>query len=208
MKVKSLALDQAQFKFSEDNALAFKGYASKFGGIDSYGDQVVPGAYAKTLENRSRPVMLRWQHYGPVIGKFTLIKEDDEGLYVEGELTKGHRGAEDAAALLRHGAISGLSIGYVATNEESSGGINYLKEIELIEISVVEQPADLAAQVEDMKFAGCETLKDVEAVIRRDLGFTRTEATGIVSAVKAATRSDSEGQETQNILETINKAFT
>lgn len=201
-KSKALSLDAAQFKFVEDDTgLKFEGYASVFGGIDSYGDQVEPGAYAKTLENRARPILLRWQHYGPVIGKFLEMFEDDRGLYVKGELTPGHSVAEDTAASLKHGSVAGLSIGYFVKSSRQEGEVKVLEEIELIEISIVEQPADTAAQISD--------LKDVEASIRRDYGFTRSDATAIVASVKAATQRDSvEQKERDEALNILNSAFT
>lgn len=181
METKELSLQQTQVKMGAEGNLTFSGYASVFGGLDSYGDTVVPGAYKTTLENRERPVQLRWNHYGPVIGKFTDIYEDEKGLFVEGELTKGHSTAEDAAALLRHGAISGLSIGYSVKDSEQDGVIRKLKDIELYEISVVESPADNNAHISSIKSA--EKLKDIEAVLRSK-GFSQKEATEIVAQVK------------------------
>ena len=181
MEHKELALSKCEIKMGAEGALKFSGYASVFDGLDSYGDTIKAGAYKATLEDRNRPIQLRWNHYGPVIGKFTEIYEDEIGLHVEGELTKGHTAAEDTAALLRHGAISGLSIGYIVKDFEQNGVVRELKEIELIEISVVESPADNAAHITTIKSAA--KLKDIEAVLRQK-GFSQTEATEIVATVK------------------------
>lgn len=164
-----------------EGSLQFSGYASMFDGLDSYGDTIKAGAYKNTLMDRDRPIQLRWNHYGPVIGKFTELYEDERGLYVSGELTKGHSVAEDTAALLRHGAISGMSIGYIVKDEEQQGVIRALKEIELIEISIVETPADNNAHITSLKSA--TKLKDVEQILRHK-GFSQKEATEIVAAVK------------------------
>lgn len=182
MQVKHLSLAASEIKFGAEGSLQFSGYASTFGGVDSYGDTIAKGAYIKTLEDRDRPVAMRWNHYGPIIGKYTSMKEDDIGLFVEGELTKGHSEAENVAALLRHGAISGLSIGYIAKQSEQEGPIRKLTEIKLIEISVVEEPADLGAQITTLK--SCEKLKDVESVLRLKHGISQRDATAIVAAVK------------------------
>lgn len=183
METKNLSIESAEIKMGAEGNLKFEGYASVFGGVDSYGDTIAQGAYKNTLVDRDRPVQLRWNHYGPVIGKYTEIYEDEKGLYVKGELTKGHSAAEDAAALLRHRAISGLSIGYIvkdaSDNMPHAGRL--LKEIELIEISVVEEPADNAARISSVKSA--ETLKDVESILRQK-GFSQKEATEIVVQVK------------------------
>lgn len=181
MDHKHLNLSETEIKMGAEGGLEFAGYASVFGGVDAYGDTIIAGAYKNTLNNRQRPVQLRWNHYGPVIGKFTEMYEDEKGLYVKGELTKGHSVAEDTAALLRHQAISGLSIGYVVKDYAENGVIRELKEIELHEISVVETPADTAAQISSVKSA--ERLKDVEQFLRQK-GLTQAEATATVATVK------------------------
>jgi HK97 family phage prohead protease len=189
METKELALQQTKVKMGAEGNLKFSGYASVFNGIDSYGDMIMPGAYKNTIVDRERPIQLRWNHYGPVIGKFTEVYEDEKGLFVEGELTKGHSTAEDAAALLRHGAISGLSIGYVAKDEEQDGVIRKLKEIDLFEISLVESPADNNAHISSIKSA--EKLKDIESVLRQK-GFSQKEATEIVAKVKKIVHGERE----------------
>lgn len=207
MEHKLLTLKNTEFKFGNEGSLQFTGYASVFGGVDSYGDMIMPGAYAKTLANRERPVQLRWNHYGPVIGKYTEIYEDEKGLVVSGELTKGHSVAEDAAALLRHGAIDGLSIGYITKDSEQDGVIRKLKEIELLEISVVEEPADNAARISGIKadLQECDSLKEIESVLRNRNGLTQSESTAIVSAVKRVIqRSDCADTELLETLKNFN----
>lgn len=123
------------------------------------------------------------------------IKEDDHGLWVEGELTPGHSVADDAYALLKHGAVSGLSIGYRVVNgtQNETGGLD-LKEIDLIEISVVESPADLSAQIGDVKSAieDADSYKEIERVLRDAGRFSRTEAQMLVSRLKSLVQSESE----------------
>ncbi len=202
MQLKTLSLKASEIKFDEDGNLKFSGYASVFGGVDSYNDQVIPGAYSETIKNRTRPIALRWNHYGPIIGKFTNILEDETGLFVEGELTKGHSVAENVAASLRHGAISGLSIGYYPVKWEQDGDLRKLTQIELREISVVEEPADLDAQITDLKT--CESLKDIEAVLRHKHGFSQKEATVMVAAVKRVDKHREGVSQTNDTLNLLN----
>jgi hypothetical protein len=67
-----------------------------------------------------------------------------------------------------------------------------LKEIELVEISVVEEPADLAARIGDVKswLEGCDSLKDIEARLRDAAGFSRADATALVSRIKAISHGE------------------
>ena len=202
MELKSLALNAAEIKMGAEGGLSFSGYASMFNGLDSYGDMIMPGAYKSTLEGRDRPIQLRWNHYGDVIGKFTEIYEDEKGLFVSGELTKGHSVAENVAALLRHGAISGLSIGYVAKDAEQDGVVRKLKEIELHEISIVESPADNNAHVSSVKSA--TKLSEVEKFLRAK-GLSQAEATATVAAVKQI-HGEREEDESKAVLELL-KSF-
>lgn len=194
MKHKLLSLDATQVKFANSGeAPTFKGYASVFNGLDSYGDMIAPGAYTKTLENRDRPIRMRWNHFGPVIGKFTEIREDETGLWVEGELTPGHSVAQDAAASLKHGAVDGLSIGFRVLDAEDRGEARLLKEIELVEISIVEEPADQNALISGIKSQIDEagSLKEIEALLRDAAGLSRKNAAALVSRVRILQQSDS-----------------
>lgn len=192
MQIKHLALEAAEIKFA-DKGRHFSGYASVFNGIDTYGDTILPGAFKHTLKNRTRRVQMRWNHFGPVIGKWTQLAEDDMGLRVEGELTSGHSVAEDAYALLKHGAIDGLSIGYFPVDAKELGDDKReLKKIELVEISIVESPADLAAKIGSVKsaFDAAESLKEVERLLRDLTGLSRSDALAIVSRIKSIMRGD------------------
>ena len=205
MKHKLLDIQNIEFKFDEEKAGSFSGYASVFGGVDAYGDTIIEGAYKKTIANRSRPVQLRWNHYGDVIGKWTRIEEDEKGLYVEGELTPGHSKAQDVYALLKHGAISGLSIGYrpVKYEENDNGGYD-LKEIELVEISVVESPADNAAHVADIKnLDEAKSYKEIEAYLRDAHNLSRSEAVAVVSRTKAIALGEQAEEEKTTINPSI-----
>lgn len=195
MKHKLLSLDVADVKMAEEgDGYAFAGYASVFNGIDSYGDMIAPGAYRKTLKGRERPVQLRWNHFGPVIGKWLKMQEDERGLYVEGELTRGHSQAEDTRALMKHGAVSGLSIGYRVSASQQKDGYTLLKEIELFEISVVEEPADNAARISDVKAAidAAQSWKEIEAILRDEGRFSRDAATKLAARCKSLAHGERE----------------
>ena len=202
---KQIQIDAIEFKFDdEDGVRKFSGYASVFGGVDSYGDTIKAGAYKTTLMKSERPVQMRWHHYGDVIGKWLKIEEDEKGLYVEGELTPGHSKAEDVYASLKHGAISGLSIGYRPVQiHELGDGKRELKEIDLVEISVVESPADNAAHIGSVKSAIDEavSLKEIEHLLRDAGGFSRGESVALVARVKSLVRSESEPESKAVIAE-------
>jgi len=204
MKHKLLNLDATSVKFYEGKQGLFSGYASVFGGVDSYGDTIFPGAYKKTVDDRERPIQMRWNHYGDIIGKWTRIEEDEKGLYVEGELTPGHSKAMDVYASLTHGAISGLSIGYrpKSFKENEKGGLD-LYEIDLIEISVVESPADNSAHISRIKndLDDIMSLKELEATLRDVMGVSKSEAKAIIAKARNLGTEDLEIPQCDAVVE-------
>lgn len=131
----------------------FSGYASVFDVVDSDRDVVQRGAFRKSLMARGA-VKLLWQHQAEEpIGVFSVLREDEYGLYVEGRLLLEVQRGREAAALLKNGAMSGLSIGYRVqeyTIDEVTG-YRLLHELELVEISLVTFPANERAVVHDVK---------------------------------------------------------
>ncbi len=120
-----------------------KGYASLFNVTDQQGDQVAKGAFANSLAKRNpHNVKMLWQH-DPTkpIGVWDVLREDKKGLYVEGVILTEIEAGREALALLRAGAVKGLSIGYrtlVSGKSNQTGRI--LKSVDLWEISLVTFP--------------------------------------------------------------------
>jgi HK97 family phage prohead protease len=194
LQTKQLDYTKLDLKFAA-SGLAFSGYASVFDSVDAYNDTIEKGAYSETInpEKRNRPIRMRWNHYGDIIGKWLTIKEDAKGLFVEGELTPNHSKASDVYASMKHGAIDGMSIGYrVVEAETLPSGIQLLKKIDLVEISVVEEPADLGAKIGEVKslIEECNSLKEIEALLRDAGRFSRAEATMLVSRIKSTAQSE------------------
>ncbi|MBX3492407.1 MAG: HK97 family phage prohead protease [Parvibaculum sp.] len=135
----------------------FEGYASLFGAEDLGRDIVMPGAFARSLAKRgARGVKLLYQHdAGEVIGVWTEIREDARGLFVRGRLLPDVARAREVLALMRAGAVDGLSIGYHVVRAEKDGkrGARRLVELDLWEISVVTFPMLPEARVSAVKAA-------------------------------------------------------
>ena len=122
-----------------------EGYASLFGLTDQGGDAVLPGAFAaslKRLATKGDKVRMLWQH-DPTkpIGVWDEIREDERGLWVKGRLLPEVAQAREATALIRAGAIDGLSIGYRTVRaERDQKGRRQLIEVDLWEVSLVTFP--------------------------------------------------------------------
>jgi HK97 family phage prohead protease len=156
------------FKFtladSDDDNGVFHGYASVWDVVDSYGDSVQKGAFKKTLKDKKVFPML-WSHkVDDPIGTITGT-EDDHGLAVEGILNLDVQRGREVRALIKQGAINGLSIGYQTKREEvdKESGTRKLKEIALWEISPVVFPALDATEITDCKNAEFDTDNDSKA---------------------------------------------
>lgn len=129
------------------------GYASFFNIIDRERDRIVKGAFTKTLRAwrllGKMPKML-WQHdpKSP-IGIWTHLREDNKGLYAEGELTPGVRYAEEAYLLIKQGALDNLSIGFrtIEAVRDHTHKARLLLDIDLVEISLVTFGANTRATV-------------------------------------------------------------
>lgn len=166
---KNIQLKDIDLKF-EGESRKFSGYASVFGGNDSYGDTVMPGAFTKTLAAYGMPKMFYGHQWGLPIGKWTSAVEDEKGLRVEGELTPGNPQADAVLAALKHGTVDGLSIGFSmrggAQDEKKEGG-RVIKSVgRLFEISVVSFPADGAARITEVRNRNLESFFKVPAILR------------------------------------------
>lgn len=165
----------------------FSGYASLFGGApDAQGDVVAPGAFARTLNEHkaagTAPLLL-WQHdLSSPIGVWLDLHEDSAGLAVKGQLVLAASRGREAHALLKAGALDGLSIGYrVRAFDRRPGGGRLLKDLDLIEISLVSLPAGARARVLDVKSAADaaqpeEKVMDLQENASADTGAPEIEA--------------------------------
>jgi HK97 family phage prohead protease len=119
-----------------------------FGTVDLGKDVVEPGAFARSLQKRKvGGIRMLYQHDpAQPIGVWTEIREDRRGLFVRGRLTPGVWRAQEVLALLRSGALDGLSIGFRAarTRRDPASGIRRIVEADLWEISVVRRPKTAA----------------------------------------------------------------
>ncbi|MFG1399908.1 HK97 family phage prohead protease [Roseixanthobacter pseudopolyaromaticivorans] len=119
----------------------FHGYASLFGEVDLGRDAVSSGAFRKSLAERpaNRVKMLREHDQREPIGIWTEIVEDTKGLRVSGRLILDTVLGRETHALMKAGALDGLSIGYrtKAARRDKARGVRLLDEVDLHEISVV-----------------------------------------------------------------------
>lgn len=170
----------------------FSGLGSVFGNKDSYGDVVMPGAFAKSLDRHKKdgtlPAML-WQHNpSDPIGVYKAMEEVEDGLALEGQYALKTAEGARAYELTKMGALKGLSIGYTIPKGgafyDEENDILQLKEIDLWEVSVVTFPANHLANITDVRSAirggTLPTEREFEAILR-EAGYSHTIAKACVA---------------------------
>ncbi len=178
-KCMALALDNVELDGS------FSGYASLFGVVDLGNDVMDAGAFTRSLERRhASGIRMLWQHEASEpIGIWTTIREDAQGLYVEGRLAKGVARARETFELMRSKAVDGLSVGFrtMKARKDARTGIRHITEADLWEISVVTFPMQPAARIGQVKSGTLPTIREFERWLTRDAGLSRQEARTVIA---------------------------
>lgn len=150
-ETKSVACD---FKSVEADG-RFEGYASRFGVVDLGRDLVLPGAFRDSIARRGpKGIKLLFQHDpAEPIGVWLELSEDARGLFVRGRILPEITRGREVLALMRAGALDGLSIGFrtVEGRSDPKRGIRRLSKIDLWEISVVTFPMQPEARIAAVK---------------------------------------------------------
>lgn len=169
----------------------FEGYGSVFGNKDLGNDVIERGAFLKSLKRRKpQNVKLLYQHKSDMpIGVFDEIKEDEHGLVVKGRLALKTQAGAEAYELLKMGALDGLSIGFRVNPKEVSydkrGNRRIIKEVDLMEVSLVTFPMNPQATVRSVK--GEEiSIREWENGMRDAFSLSRSEAKMAAKAVTDA----------------------
>jgi HK97 family phage prohead protease len=133
----------------------FEGYASLFRIADLGKDVVEPGAFRESLLRRGPSgVKLLWQHDpAEPIGRWLSLSEDSRGLFVRGRLSLAVARAREIHALMREGAVDGLSIGFrpEKARTEPRTGLRRLERVDLWEVSIVTFPMLPQARISAVK---------------------------------------------------------
>lgn len=142
---KSFSFDKKDININEESR-TISGYGAVYGNLDKAGDVLVKGCCAKSIQERgpesstNDKIIFLWMHdmKNPV-GKITVLKEDDRGLYFEAEIDRIPEG-DRLIVQLNSGTINQFSIGYSYDFDKchwDSKGAFVVEGIELYEISAV-----------------------------------------------------------------------
>jgi HK97 family phage prohead protease len=126
------------------------GYAATWT-LDSVGDVIQKGAFAKTIKERQAQIKVMRNHQ-TLIGKPLVMAEDDTGLYTESYIAETPAG-EETLQLIKAGALNEMSIQFLVPQgkEQQKEGANHISEIKLLEYGPVDMPANEAAVLVGLK---------------------------------------------------------
>jgi HK97 family phage major capsid protein/HK97 family phage prohead protease len=145
--------ERIEFKaaFAVDDAGSITGTAWPFGTPDRVGDVIEKGAFGTP----TKLPMLFAHDQAQAIGVWESIAETDAGLTVKGRLLIDDvERAREVRALVREGAVSGLSIGFVSQKATARArGGRTISKLDLHEISIVAVPCHPGATITSMKAA-------------------------------------------------------
>lgn len=148
-----------------------EGYGSIFGNTDSHNDIILPGAFQQSLserkaQGRTLPMHVMHGFYGGdglPVGVWNNVQEDSKGLHMQGKISGINT---DAGRLLyervKDGALGGLSIGYSVPEGGSEkvsspqGPVRHIKQVNLHEVSLVDDPSNPLSRVSELKRMGRE----------------------------------------------------
>jgi HK97 family phage prohead protease len=106
------------------------------------------------------------------IGRATLLREDERGLYGEFRVSKGQRG-DDILELVRDGALSEMSVGFQPLKDKrrSDGVIErlaaHLAEVSLVTFGAYGQAASVVGVREESATPNLDAVQDLLRDIRR-----------------------------------------
>lgn len=185
---------------------SIEGYASVFGGVDSYGDTIEKTAFDNVIKSGQKPLMF-YQHnrWSLPIGVWESLSVDEKGLKVKGRLNLELAEAREVYSALKFGSLNGMSIGFRMKDKDyeyDDEDICHIKNIsELLEISIVNFPADKAAQIDSVKseeLDGLHDIRDCEHYLR-ELGISKKMAQKLISVVKSAKSAVSDSQKPEDV---------
>lgn len=145
-KDKILYLNQ-QFQKSADlpsadgniDSIHIEGYANTTT-VDRTGDVIPMTAWNSALENYLKnPIILAYHKHNEPIGKMVDHRIDDKGLWIKARISAA---ADDVFNLVKDGVLTAFSVGFVVKDAiyDSITDLFIIKELELLEISVVSVP--------------------------------------------------------------------
>lgn len=176
-KSSDIPLEFHKFDGDEGKLVA---YVTTFNNTDSVGDVIAPGAldkFVKRFNEEEKQLPMLWNHdKNELIGEWTKFEINTRGVKGFGEIFTDVTRGNDVRNLIRRGSVGSVSIGFRSGDYESrEEGGRVFKEIELVETSVVLNPANPKAKIVSAKNDdGQIDIRKLEEILR-DVDLTQRE---------------------------------
>ena len=144
-----VAWDSKSIQKNADGQMTIQGFANTKD-KDRVGDIVLPSAFKNTMKEYMKNPVLLYQHdWDNVIGHITDFdivdddKADKQGIFIKAVLSNA-KDVDDVRTKIKEGSLKTFSIGYneLDTDYDRETDTQIVKELELLEISVVTIPAN------------------------------------------------------------------
>lgn len=137
-------------------------------GFGPYTEVFRKGAFAKTIQESGNRIKLCVNHDKLrrfPIGRATLLREENEGLYGEFAVSKTREG-DEALTLIRDGVVDAFSVGFVPIKErEARRGVVERTEVKMSEVSVVAFPAYVDALIGGLRHDYAFPVEEYERLV-------------------------------------------
>ncbi len=183
--MKQLELRVNAIEFNSDEEMVLEGYVNKTEQLSKklggFREKVEKGCFARAIE-RAESIKLLFEHNSESLLASTKngslsLEEDKKGLKIRATLIDTTLG-QDTYKLVKAGLIDAMSFGFyvIEDNWEKVDGENIrtIKDLELIEVSIVENPAYVQSSI---SARGYEVIENIEVPVVEEEVELREEQT-------------------------------
>lgn len=186
-----------KFKAGEQDGLEdgeFTAYAAVKHNIDSTGDKIVDGAFTKTLAKWATsgdfiPLLFGHNMGDPDfnLGHVISAVEDEKGLLVHGKLDLSNPKSAQTYKLLKGKRLNQLSFAYIVVegawvDSKEDGGYYELRELDLLEVSLVTVGANRATHLTGVKKFDAKAGRTISAKTEQKISAALADAKAAAEA--------------------------
>jgi|GEM_PF-494402 len=204
-----MELRNSKIEFRVDNqdgqTMSVSGYVNKtgewsevLGNTTKFVERIAPGAFAKALQNATNDIDFLAEHNDKLILASTRngslkLTEDNNGLYMEATIAPTSWG-KDYYQLIQDGILRNMSFGFVALKDSwdvREDGVyeRTIEDLELVEVSVVKNPAYSQSTI---AARGIDVVEDVKipSEVLENRQKTEKETRGVEKMIKITENAD------------------
>ena len=190
----------------------FNGYAAIYGNEDRNGEVIDPGAMKRSIDHADGEFPLLWQHQKEALIGMVRLEDDARGAKAFGKVNLDIDAGRQAFKMMvpmegfTRGALRDLSIGYIVKKDEMHGSVRHLKEIQLLEVSLVTIAANPKTNITRVKEAAEQQSYEERLVA---IETTIKEFSTFKSALKAigATLAERDMLDDPDLVDSLSKFF-